>query len=154
VRDEVARKKAGADRMVGLCPFHPEKTPSFGVSPAKQVYHCFGCGEGGNVFRFLEKIEGLTFVEVVEKLAAEAGVQLRYEGSAPGDKRITGRRQVMHKAVAEAADDAVLLAAPLSEALTAISFAVVAQQVAVEIAIRHGRDPERPSGLSKVTRTR
>ena len=97
-------KKAGADRMVGLCPFHPEKTPSFGVSPAKQVYHCFGCGEGGNVFRFLEKIEGLTFVEVVEKLAAEAGVQLRYEGSAPGDKRITGRRQVMRKAVAEAAD--------------------------------------------------
>jgi len=56
--------------------------------------------------------------------------------------------------VAEAADDAVLLTAPLSEALTAISFAVVAQQVAVEIAIRHGRDPERPSGLSKVTRTR
>ena len=56
--------------------------------------------------------------------------------------------------VAEAADDAVLLVSPLSEALTAISFAVVAQQVAVEIAIRHGRDPERPAGLSKVTRTR
>jgi DNA primase len=97
-------KKAGADRLVGLCPFHPEKTPSFGVSPAKQVYHCFGCGEGGNVFRFLEKIEGFTFVEVVEKLAAEAGVQLRYEGSAPGEKRTASRRQVMQKAIAEAGD--------------------------------------------------
>src|SRR5204863_8296206 len=73
-------KKAGADRWVGLCPFHQEKTPSFSVSAGKQAYYCFGCGEGGGVFRFLEKVENLSFAEAVEKLAAEAGIVLRHEG--------------------------------------------------------------------------
>src|SRR6266581_6552314 len=83
-------KKAGHDRFVGLCPFHSEKTPSFSVSPSKQAYYCFGCGEGGGVFRFLEKMESLSFVEAVEKLAAEAGITLRYEGSSNVDRRSTG----------------------------------------------------------------
>ncbi len=96
-------KKAGADRFVGLCPFHPEKTPSFSVSPSKQAYYCFGCGEGGGVFRFLEKVENLSFVEAVERLAAEQGITLRYEGSGSADRRATGRRQVLHKAIADAA---------------------------------------------------
>ena len=94
-------KKAGADRFVGLCPFHPEKTPSFGVTPSKQLYHCFGCGEGGDVFRFIEKVENLSFSEVVEKLAAEAGVTLRYEGGR--DQGVPGRRQALHRVLAEAA---------------------------------------------------
>ena len=97
-------KKAGRDSLVGLCPFHPEKTPSFSVSPSKQVYYCFGCGEGGNVFRFLEKVEGLSFIETVERLAQHSGITLRYEGeSGVAGKRTAGRRQAMHRAVAEAA---------------------------------------------------
>src|SRR5207302_1654222 len=62
-------KKAGRDSLVGLCPFHTEKTASLSVSPSKQVYYCFGCGEGGNVFNFLRKIESLSFAEAVERLA-------------------------------------------------------------------------------------
>ena len=58
------------------CPFHEEKTPSFSVDPEKGLYHCFGCKEGGNVFTFLEKMEGLSFGEALKKLAAEAGVDL------------------------------------------------------------------------------
>ncbi len=96
-------KKAGGDRLVGLCPFHAEKTPSFGVTPSKQVYYCFGCGEGGNVFTFLTKVENLTFPESVERLAAAAGITLRYEGQSPMDRRAAGRRPTIHKAIAEAA---------------------------------------------------
>ena len=97
-------KKAGRDSLVGLCPFHPEKTPSLSVSPSKQVYYCFGCGEGGNVFRFLEKVENLSFTEAVERLAQHAGITLRYEGeSGAAAKRTAGRRQAMHRAVADAA---------------------------------------------------
>jgi DNA primase len=73
------------------------------VSPVKQVYHCFGCGEGGNVFRFLEKIENLSFREVVERLARETGITLRYEGESPAERRVAGRREVLHRANAEAA---------------------------------------------------
>lgn len=96
-------KKAGRDSLVGLCPFHTEKTPSLSVSPSKQVYHCFGCGEGGNVFRFVEKVENLSFAEAVERLAAEAGIALRYEGQTAADRRAVGRRQGLHRAVQEAA---------------------------------------------------
>ncbi|MGH2697455.1 MAG: CHC2 zinc finger domain-containing protein, partial [Actinomycetota bacterium] len=53
VQQYVALKKAGADRFVGLCPFHTEKTPSFGVSPSKGMYYCHGCGRGGDAFRFI-----------------------------------------------------------------------------------------------------
>jgi DNA primase len=95
-------KKAGRDSLVGLCPFHTEKTPSLSVSPSKQVYHCFGCGEGGNVFRFVEKVESLSFGEAVERLAAEAGVSLRYEGQTASDRRTVGHRQALHRAVSEA----------------------------------------------------
>ena len=95
-------KKNGRDSMQGLCPFHPEKTASFSVSPSKQVYHCFGCGEGGNVFRFIEKIENLSFPEAVERLAKETGVTLRYEGESEASRRASGRREVLHRANQEA----------------------------------------------------
>ena len=75
-------KKSGAN-LFGLCPFHSEKTPSFSVSPDKQMYHCFGCGVSGNVFDFVREMEKLSFVESVEFLAKKAGVQLSYSnGSA------------------------------------------------------------------------
>jgi DNA primase len=96
-------RKAGRDSMVGICPFHAEKTGSFSVSPTKQVYYCFGCGEHGDVFKFVEKTENLSFVEAVERLASSAGVTLRYEGETEGGRRTTGRRNVIHKALGEAA---------------------------------------------------
>jgi len=95
-------RKAGADRMVGLCPFHTEKTGSLSVSPSKQLFYCFGCGEGGDVFRFVQKLESLTFSEAVEKLTAEAGVTVRYEGQSGTDRKASNRRAVLSKAVAEA----------------------------------------------------
>ena len=60
----------------GLCPFHNEKSPSFSVSPDKQIFHCFGCGVGGNVFTFLTKIEGINFIEAVQTLAERSNIQL------------------------------------------------------------------------------
>ena len=67
---------------VGLCPFHQEKTPSFTVSAEKNVFYCFGCGEGGDVFTFLEKMENLSFAEAVEMLAERYGIALEYERTA------------------------------------------------------------------------
>jgi DNA primase len=96
-------KKAGRDSLVGLCPFHTEKTASLSVSPSKQVYYCFGCGEGGNVFNFLRKVEGLSFGEAVELLAKQAGVTLRYEGQTSAGRKAEGRRQAIHQAIADAA---------------------------------------------------
>ena len=68
-------KRSGRN-FFGLCPFHNEKSPSFSVSPDKQIFHCFGCGVGGNVFTFLTKIEGISFVEAVQTLAERANIQL------------------------------------------------------------------------------
>lgn len=103
VQQYVALKKAGR-AFSGLCPFHTEKTPSFTVDPAKQVYYCFGCGEGGNAFHFVMKIEGLTFPEGVERLAGQAGITLRYEGVGPEDRKARSRRQAMYRANERAAE--------------------------------------------------
>ncbi len=73
-------KKVGANYK-GLCPFHSEKTPSFTVSPQKQIYKCFGCGEGGNVINFIMKIEGLSFPEACKKLGDAYGVEIQNRGS-------------------------------------------------------------------------
>ena len=84
VGQHVTLKSAGVGSLKGLCPFHDEKTPSFHVRPQAGFFHCFGCGEGGDVITFVEKINHLTFAEAVEQLAAQTGVSLRYEeGSAP-----------------------------------------------------------------------
>ncbi|MEY4453274.1 MAG: hypothetical protein RIT51_952 [Actinomycetota bacterium] len=82
VGDYVALKPAGGGSYKGLCPFHDEKSPSMTVTPSKGMYHCFGCGVGGDVFNFLGSIEKLTFYEAVEKLAARIGFPLTYEEGA------------------------------------------------------------------------
>ena len=72
ISEYVHLKKAGQN-WKGLCPFHTEKTPSFTVSPAKQIFHCFGCGVGGDIFTFLLRYENLTFPEALSMLAKKAG---------------------------------------------------------------------------------
>ena len=83
-------KKSGGTTFKGLCPFHSEKTPSFSVDQAKGLYHCFGCGEGGNVYTFIQKVESLEFPETVEWLARRVGFDLRYEEMRPGEQRVAG----------------------------------------------------------------
>jgi DNA primase len=74
----VTLRRAGGGSLTGLCPFHDEKTPSFHVTPARGFYHCFGCGEGGDVITFVQKINHVSFAEAVEFLADRVGLQLRY----------------------------------------------------------------------------
>ena len=86
VGDFVTLKSAGVGSMKGLCPFHDERSPSFHVRPQVGYYHCFGCGEGGDVFTFLQKMDHVTFTEAVERLAASIGFALHYEdGGAAAD---------------------------------------------------------------------
>lgn len=92
VGEYVALKRAGADSMKGLCPFHDEKSPSFHVRPNHGLFHCFGCGEGGDVFAFLQKIEHVGFVESVEQLADRIGYQINYEGGGTSVQRDRGTR--------------------------------------------------------------
>ena len=88
VASYVTLRNAGGGSEKGLCPFHDEKSPSFHVTPSRNVFYCFGCGEGGDVIGFLQKIEGLGFTGAVERLAEKYGVQLRYtEGDGPAKPR-------------------------------------------------------------------
>jgi DNA primase len=96
IGDYVQLKKQGRNYF-GLCPFHGENSPSFSVSPDKQIYHCFGCGAGGNVFSFLMEIDGLSFQEAAIKLADRANVELQLEGPAAsrGPQLPEGSRQMI-----------------------------------------------------------
>ena len=80
VGDYVQLRRAGADSLKGLCPFHDEKSPSFHVRPNHGHFHCFGCGEGGDVYAFVQKIEHVSFVEAVELLADRVGYTVTYTG--------------------------------------------------------------------------
>ena len=97
-------RNAGGGSVKGLCPFHDEKTPSFNVTPSRGLWYCHGCGEGGDVIKFVQKIDALSFVEAVEKLANRAGLELRYEqgGYVPGQEQSQRRRLIeAHRAAAE-----------------------------------------------------
>ena len=97
-------KNAGGGSLKGLCPFHDEKTPSFNVTPARGLFYCFSCAEGGDAIKFVQKIDGLSFIEAVERLAGRAGIELRYEqgGYVPGQEQSQRRRLIdAHRAAAE-----------------------------------------------------
>lgn len=107
ISEVVTLKSAGGGNLKGLCPFHDEKSPSFNVSPARNVFYCFGCGVGGDAIKFLMDAEHLSFVESVERLAARAGIQLRYvedDRSAPRTRPQQGQRQRLVAAHAAAVD--------------------------------------------------
>lgn len=93
VRDYVALRPAGGGSFKGLCPFHDEKTPSFTVSPARGFFHCFGCGEGGDVISFLQRQQNLGFVEAVQVLADRFGVTLRTVDDGQGPSQPVGLRK-------------------------------------------------------------
>ncbi len=88
IGDYVKLKKAGAENFSGLCPFHAEKTPSFSVHATRQFFHCFGCGESGDVFTFIQKVENITFPEAVRLIAQKLGVPLpKVSFSSPAEAR-------------------------------------------------------------------
>jgi DNA primase len=104
IGEHLQLRKAGGGSLKGLCPFHEEKTPSFNVTPARGLYFCFSCQQGGDVINFVEKIENLSFADAVERLAARAGMALRYEqgGQVPGREHGQRRRLLdAHRAAAE-----------------------------------------------------
>ena len=85
-------KRSGTNRLQGLCPFHEERTPSFGIDPVEKLYHCFGCGAGGDVFSFVMETEGLDFGAALEWLAERANVELERESEDPRDAARRVRR--------------------------------------------------------------
>lgn len=93
IGDHVTLKSAGVGSLKGLCPFHEERSPSFHVRPQVGFYHCFGCGESGDVYTFLQRVDHLTFREAIERLAARIGFELRYEdgGQANEDHAVRSR---------------------------------------------------------------
>ncbi|MFG1890384.1 DNA primase [Micromonospora sp. NPDC049051] len=107
ISETVTLKSAGSGNLKGLCPFHDEKSPSFNVSPARNVWYCFGCGAGGDAIKFLMDAEHLSFVESVERLADRAGIQLRYvenDSAAPRPRPQQGQRQRLVAAHAAAVE--------------------------------------------------
>ncbi|MGY1844430.1 DNA primase [Modestobacter sp. SYSU DS0875] len=108
VGEHLQLKRAGGGSLKGLCPFHDEKSPSFHVTPSRNLFHCFGCGAGGDVIRFIQDIDHLSFTEAVELLARRANVELHYEddGGRPTggpDRAAAGQRARLVSANAEAA---------------------------------------------------
>ena len=105
VREHVTLRSAGPGSMKGLCPFHDEKSPSFNIRPAVGAWHCFGCGEGGDVISFIQKIDHLTFAEAVERLAGKLGMELHYEegGGRPREEGLGRRSRLIeaHRVAAE-----------------------------------------------------
>lgn len=101
VGDFVTLKSAGVGSMKGLCPFHEERSPSFHVRPQVGLYHCFGCGEGGDVFSFLQKMDHVSFAEAVERLAARLGYELHYEDGGQASDHGNRARLLAANAAAE-----------------------------------------------------
>lgn len=104
VNDYVQLTNGGGIQLKGVCPFHDEKSASFYVHPSKGVFHCFGCGESGDSITFLMKIEHFSFAEAVERMAAQAGITLRYEEGGYSPRHQKGERTRLVEAHKVAAD--------------------------------------------------
>ncbi|MFI0514547.1 DNA primase [Streptomyces canus] len=104
VSEYLQLRNAGGGNLKGLCPFHDEKSPSFQVSPSKGLFHCFGCQEGGDTITFVMKVDHLSFSEAVERLAAQAGITLRYEEGGYNPSHQRGERIRLVEAHKIAAD--------------------------------------------------
>jgi DNA primase len=96
VSEYVQLRRAGAN-YTGLCPFHAEKTPSFNVNPAREIFHCFGCGAGGNAFSFIMKIEGLSFPEAVKLMARKTGIEIEERQLSQAEKQAQDERQTFQR---------------------------------------------------------
>lgn len=101
ISEYVQLRKRGKN-YVGLCPFHNEKTPSFTVSDEKQIFHCFGCHTGGNVFKFLMEYKKISFVEAVQEIAEQLGIPLEYQESA-GYEEQQSEQEILYDINTEAA---------------------------------------------------
>jgi DNA primase len=113
IGEHLQLKRAGGGSLKGLCPFHDEKSPSFNVTPARNLFHCFGCGVGGDVIAFVQQIDHLSFTEAVELLAGRANVELHYEddgGRPTGAPDRAGAGQRARLVAANTAAAAVLAA--------------------------------------------
>ena len=86
-------RRSGVARLEGLCPFHDERTPSFGIDPVKKLYHCFGCGAGGDAISFVRETEGVDFIGAIELLADRFGVQLEVAEEDPEEARRRAQRE-------------------------------------------------------------
>lgn len=102
ISDYISLKKSGAN-FQGLCPFHGEKTPSFNVNPGRGIFHCFGCGVGGNALTFVMKMEGISFPEAVKLLAKRVGVEIEERQPTPAEIKRKSQKEVQLKIVAAAA---------------------------------------------------
>lgn len=140
IGSRVTLKKGGKD-LQGLCPFHDEKTPSFTVSPAKNMYYCFGCGAGGDAIKFLEEFEGLSFTEAVESLAATVGMEVPREQSKSPARDLTPLFEAMR--AAEGFYKAQLKASP--EAIDYLKGRGLTGQIAAEFKL--GFAPDAWNGL-------
>ncbi|HOO89649.1 MAG TPA: DNA primase, partial [Syntrophales bacterium] len=103
ISEYITLKKAGRN-FVGLCPFHKEKTPSFSVNPEKQIFYCFGCGEGGDIFAFLMKINGTSFAESAQYLASKAGITIPVRTMTNTERTEKSEKEQLHRINAMAAD--------------------------------------------------
>ncbi len=104
VGDYLQLRSAGGGDLKGLCPFHDEKSPSFNVTPGNNLWYCFGCGEGGDVLDFVQRMEHLSFAETIERLAVKAGITLRYEEGGYSPRENQGQRARLieaHRVAAE-----------------------------------------------------
>ena len=93
---EYVRLKKSGQNFTGLCPFHEEKTPSFAVHPVKQIYHCFGCGVGGDVFKFVMEVDKVAFPEAIRIVAEKCGIAIpRPKASSPEERKENQQRSLL-----------------------------------------------------------
>ncbi|MEU1180558.1 DNA primase [Streptomyces sp. NPDC005820] len=150
VSEYLQLRNAGGGNLKGLCPFHDEKSPSFQVSPSKGLFHCFGCQEGGDTLTFVMKVDHLTFSEAVERLAAQAGITLRYEEGGYNPSHQRGERIRLVEAHKIAADWYTEQLATSPEADTGRQF--LAERGFDQAAAQHFSVGYSPQGWDHLTR--